>query len=294
MEKINKIFIINLEKDKDRLYKSIIELNKYKLNNYEFTNAINGNKLNNEEYKSYTSNIGYYITSPSMVGCGMSHIKIWEKIVKNNIKYSLILEDDFKFKNNFLNDFNEMIKHTPNNFDFLFLNSNIFSNKYLKFYDINDYFYKPLISVETVAYIMTLEGAKKILKYINKVSYHIDFQITLNHLYYNKQLNIIAAKKELIYQDFNDSNNTYNYNFPLIIDYLLNNYLLNYIYKIILLSIFSIKININLIIILILGYCFFPYALILLLIEYFIIEKNNNLISNFIFLYIGNLIKFLI
>lgn len=293
MEKINKIFIINLEKDKDRFLTSITELNKYNLTNYEFIKAIEGNKLSNDEYKSYTTSIGYYITSPSMVGCGMSHIKTWKKIVENNIEYSLILEDDFNFKNNFINDLNELMRNTPKNFDILFLNKNFFTNKYLKLCDINDYVYKPLISFETIAYIITLEGAKKILNYINKVAYHIDFQITINHLYYNKQINIISAKKELIYQKFDTSNNIYNYNFPFIIDKLLDNYLLNYIYKVVLLSIFNIKINLNFILILILGYYLFPYAFLLLILEYFIIEKNNNLLSNFMILYLANLFKVL-
>lgn len=294
MEKINKIFIINLEKDKDRLLSSVKELNKYKLFNFEFINAINGNNLNDDEYKSYTTSIGYYITSPSMVGCGMSHIKTWKKIVENNIQYSLILEDDFNFKNNFVNDFNELMRNTPKNFDLLFLNSNLFTNKYLRLYDINDYVYKPIFIFEAVGYVITLEGAKKILNYVNKVAYHIDVQITINHLYYKKELNIITSKNELIYQKFNNSNNTYEYNYPEIINYLIsNNYLLNYIYNVVLLSIFNIKINLNFILILILGYFFFPYAFLLLIFEYFIIRKNNNLISNFIILYLGNLLRVL-
>ena len=268
-------------------------MNKYNLKNFELTNAIDGNKLNEDEYKNYTSSIGYYITSPSMVGCGISHIKTWEKIVENNIEYSLILEDDFNFKPNFLSNFNELMINTPEKFDLLFLNSNLFTNKYLNLSNVNNYLYKPFIIFEMVGYVITLEGAKKLLNYANKVSYHIDFQLTINHLFYNKQINIIASKKELIYQNFDTSNNTYNYNYPFIIDKLLDNYLLNYIYKIILLSIFNIKINLNLILIIILGYYFFPYAFLLLIFEYFIIKKNNNLLSNFIILYISHLIRVL-
>jgi len=294
MEKINKIYIINLEKDKDRFYNSIRQLRNYQLNNFEFINAINGNNLTNDEFKSYTSDIGYYITSPSMVGCGMSHIKIWEEIIQNNIEFSLILEDDFIFKENFLNDFNELIKNVPDNFDLLFLNENILINKYLKIQDINNYLYKPLFLFHTISYIITLEGAKKLLKKINKVSYHIDFHICINHLLNNDKLNIIASKKPLIYQIFNTNNNIYDYNYPFIIDNFINkNYLINYIYKVVLITIFNIKINLNFVLIELLGFLFFPYAFTLLILEYFIIKKNNNLISNFIFLYLGNLIKYL-
>ena len=291
MEKINKIFIINLEKDKDRLLSSVKQLNKYKLYNFEFIDAIDGTNLNNEEYKSYTTSIGYYITSASMVGCGMSHIKTWKKIVENNIKYSLILEDDFIFKNNFLSDFNKLMIKTPTNFDLLILNSNLLTNEYLKLSNINNDLYKPLIIFQTISYVITLEGAKKILNYINKVAYHIDIQLGITHLYNNKELNIIASKKKLIYQIFNTSNNIYDYNYPQIINYFIsNNYLINYGYKVVFLSILNIKINLNLVLIFILGYFFFPYALLLLIIEYFIIKKNN-LISNFIILYLGYLFR---
>lgn len=295
MDKINKVFVINLEKDKHRYINAINQFKKYRITNYEFFKAINGNNLTDEEYKSYTTSIGYYITSPSMVGCGISHIKLWEKIVKENIQYSLILEDDFIFKDNFINNFNELMKNVPKKFDVLYLNSNIFVNKYLSLDNINDYVYKPLFIIEFVGYVITLEGAKKLLKKINKVAYHIDFQITINYLFYNKDFNIITAKKAIIYQEFNSSNNTYDYNYPLIINKIVeNNYILNYVYKLIVLSIYNFKINLNLVIIILLGYFFFPYALLLILFEYFIIEKYNNLMSNIIILYLSHLIKVLI
>jgi glycosyl transferase family 25 len=285
MEKINKIFIINLKRN--RLINSIIQLNKYKLTNLDFINAINGYELNDDEYKSYTSFIGYYLSSPSMVGCGMSHIKTWEKIVENNIEYSLILEDDFNFTNDFLNNFNEIIRNVPDNFDLLFLNPN-----YLKFSNINDYFYEPLLISEKIGYVISLNGAKKILNNINKISYHLDFQISINHLL-NKKLNIISSKKYLIYKNnyLNNYNNIYDYNYPLIIDKINRNYLLNLIYKYVVFNFFNIRINFNFFLILIMGYYQFSLSILLLIFEYFIIEKNNNLISNFIILYSGHLIK---
>jgi len=293
MEKINKIFIINLRRNKNRLINSVLQLNKYKLTNLDFINAIDGYELNDNDYKSYTSFIGYYLSSPTMVGCGMSHIKTWEKIVENNIKYSLILEDDFNFSNNFLNDFNELMKNIPDNFDLLFLNSNLFMNNYLKLSNVNDYFYEPFLISEKIGYVISLNGAKKILNNINKIYYHLDFQICINHLFNNKKLNIISSKKYLIYKNnyLNNYNNIYDYNYPLILDKLIKNYLLNMIYKYVVFNFFNIRINFNFFIILMMGYYLFSLSILLLIFEYFIIEKNNNLISNLIILYSGYLIK---
>jgi len=294
MEKINKIFIINLRKNKNRLINSVLQLNKYKLTNLDFINAIDGYELNDNDYKSYTSFIGYYLSSPTMVGCGMSHIKTWENIVENNIEFSLILEDDFNFINDFLNDFNELMRNIPHNFDLLFLNSNIFMNNYLKLSNVNDYFYEPFLISEKIGYVISLSGAKKSLNNINKISYHLDFQISINHLLNNnKKLNIISSKKYLIYKNNYSNNNIYdyNYNYPLILDKLNKNYLLNLIYKYVVFNFFNIKINFNFLLILIMGYYQFSLSIILLIFEYFIIEKNNNLISNLIILYSSNLIK---
>jgi len=44
-----------------------------------------------------------------MVGCGISHIKLWEKIV------------NFIFKDDFLNKFNKIIENTPIDYDMIFI-----------------------------------------------------------------------------------------------------------------------------------------------------------------------------
>ena len=129
-------------------------------------------------------------------------------------------------------------------------------------------------------------------KYINKVSYHIDFELCILSLI--KNLNIISVKEALLYQTFDNSNNTDNREYPLIIDKLLIRNDVNYFYKTVLFSIKSLNINIsiNTIIIFLLGFYIYPYAIILLLFEY--LYKSNNMISNnLLLLSIGFLFKIL-
>ena len=179
MNKIDKIFIINLDKDVERLNNSYKQLNDYNINNYERYSAVYGAAANIHDLDNYTTKIGKLIASKSMIGCGISHINIWKRIIKEGINKCLILEDDFILVDNFLNKFNNIIKKSPAEYDILFLSSNIVHNKNLKLYDIDDNFYKQLLISQTVGYIITIEGAKKILKYINKVSYHIDFELCI-------------------------------------------------------------------------------------------------------------------
>jgi glycosyl transferase family 25 len=291
MNNIDKIFIVNLYKDIERLNNSYKQLNKYNITNYERYSAIYAAKANKYELNTYTTTIGKIIASKTMIGCGISHINIWKKIVKEKINTSLIVEDDFILVDDFLNKFNRIINKAPEKYDILFLTSGQLHNKDLKFRDINEYFYKQIFISQTVGYIITLEGAEKILKYINKVSYHIDLEIFMTSLF--TDLNVISVKDHLIYQTFETSHNENNRNYPLILDNLIsNNYWLNYSYKVVFFSIKSLDININLnfIIILLLGFYLFPYAVILLFLEY-LYQRNNTIIGNFSILLFGYLLR---
>ena len=167
MNSIDKIFIINLDKDIDRLKNSYEQLDFYNIKNYERYPAIYGANLYNYELNSNTTNIGKIIASNSMIGCGISHINIWKNIIKEKISKCLILEDDFIFVDDFLNKFNNIINEAPIEYDIIFLTNNIIHNKNLKLYDINQHFYKQALISQTVGYIITLNGAKIILNYIN-------------------------------------------------------------------------------------------------------------------------------
>ena len=293
MNTIDKIFIINLDKDNERLKKSYKQLNYYNIKNYERYPAIYGANLSKDKLNSYTTTIGKIIASKSMIGCGISHINIWKNIIKEKISKCLILEDDFILTDDFLNKFNNIINKAPVNYDIIFLTNNIIHNKNFKLYDINEYFYKQLLISQTVGYIITLNGANKILKYINKVSYHIDFELCISSLLYN--FNIISVNEPLVYQTFDTSNNTNDREYPLILDKLIIKKDLNYLYKTIIFPIKSLNIDvsINVILILLLGYYIFPYAILLLIIEY-LYKPNDKIKLNTLILIIGYLCKLII
>jgi glycosyl transferase family 25 len=288
MNNIDKIFIINLDKDIERLNNSYKQLNRYNINNYERYPAIYAAEANKYELNTYTTTIGKIIASKTMIGCGISHINIWKKIVKEKINTCLIVEDDFILVDDFSNKFNTIINKAPKEYDMLFLTSDQMHNHSIKMRDINEYFYKQIFISQTVGYIITLKGAEKILKYIYKVSYHIDFQIFMTSLF--TDLDIISIKERLIYQTFETSNNINDRNYPLIIDNLLMNNKLNYFYKLVFLSIKNFEININVIIIFLLGLYLFPYGFILLILEY-LYKPNDLFLGNLSILIFGYIIR---
>ncbi len=291
MDKIDKIFIINMDKDIERYEKCKQQLMNYNITNYERYAAINGSKLTIKEKESITTNIGNIIASSSMIGCGISHINLWKKIVNDGINKTIILEDDFIFKKDFLNKFNDIYKYAPDNYDMIFLTDNLFHNKNFKFNDINSHFYKQFLISQTLAYIITIDGAKKLLKHINKITYHIDVQLCILGLLTN-DINIISIKEPLIYQTYNTSNNINDCYFPLVIDkFLLKHKDIKYLYKAVIFSIMGMDISLNCIFVLLFGFFNISIAIVLLIAEYLIFNDKKINVQTFLYLFIGYLLK---
>jgi|688.fasta_scaffold23459_5 hypothetical protein len=82
MNTIDKIFIINLDKDIERLKQSYEQLNYYNIKNYERYPAIYGANLSKNKLNYYSTGIGKIIGSKSMIGCGILHINIWKNMIK--------------------------------------------------------------------------------------------------------------------------------------------------------------------------------------------------------------------
>ena len=107
-----KIFVINLESQKTR--KEFIEeqLNKRNLE-YEVINAVDGKKLSEDHILQYYSKEFYenkhFSYTLGLVGCTLSHFFIYERIVREKIPYSMIMEDDIILTADFNKSFLEAL-----------------------------------------------------------------------------------------------------------------------------------------------------------------------------------------
>lgn len=114
---VDHIYIINMDKDKDRLMTVTNKCNELNIV-FERFSGIDPKKLLDQEKNKYLSNFNQYFMPYGIVGCAYSHIYIWLDAIKNNYKNILILEDDIifkkeKFYKNFENAYNEL----PNDYD---------------------------------------------------------------------------------------------------------------------------------------------------------------------------------
>jgi len=191
--------IINLEKDKEK-YKIMTEkLDKFNFCNYKRFDAIYGKDVYKkllDENKIYSLNEtrGIYLNN-HMVGCWQSHYIIWKNMIDNNIQKLLILEDDCQFCENFVEKYNKTIDLIKDKeFDILYLGysgTNVIFDKDLH---LLNYGYPRT----THSYILTLNGAKKLAKKLERLNYPIDE--IMGAMFHRKELIGYRTSQLLIWQ----------------------------------------------------------------------------------------------
>lgn len=132
----SKIYLINLVRRPDRLKNFLTYFNASDLKNFNLTkfDAIDGTKLDQEniplselataelqQLKTTGFRTKHYQLTMGAIGCYLSHVKVWEHILKNDSDVVLIFEDDAKIPENFLSEVNENIAYIPNDWDIILL-----------------------------------------------------------------------------------------------------------------------------------------------------------------------------
>ena len=225
---VDNVYLINMDKDIDRLKEVTKECDKVNIKFERFPGIKVSDLSQNILNKYVPEEIQKYGTD-SMIGCGLSHLFIWQDAIKKNYKNILVLEDDVQFTYDFNKYLTNIMKELPENYDILYLgylgNVGILcgyvETLYRKPSDSRfNYIHKPISPLGTHAMIISNKGLKKLLNLIIKIDDHIDQKIVLNE----KKLNIYASKKKITNQLWLDSNNSdiSNNKFPKIINYYLD------------------------------------------------------------------------
>ena len=117
----------------------------------------------------------------SIIGCNLSHINTWTKIINEPGKYFLILEDDVRFKKDWINTWNMCAKHIPEDADILYLGGVLPPNKVVLSRcteQVNDYWCQitdntiftatplPVFHFCAYSYIISKKGAEKLLQFL--------------------------------------------------------------------------------------------------------------------------------
>ncbi|HJD55434.1 MAG TPA: glycosyltransferase family 25 protein [Rickettsia endosymbiont of Pyrocoelia pectoralis] len=209
-EKNIRVFVVNLDRSTDRYNNISKQFDKNNLSHERFS-AVNGYtlevldqkgkiftglELKNDPLllsfdKSYivqcpSENINYYnnrkkqhyTLTAGELGCYCSHREIWLKMVRENIPYTLIVEDDAILDNNFQKQYLKLLRHLPAQWDLVYLSLIYFKDDIFQNVD-NNHYLKKIIKKgfnTTTSYLVSLEGAKKLLKY------SIDFNLPIDNM----------------------------------------------------------------------------------------------------------------
>jgi glycosyl transferase family 25 len=91
-----RVFIISLESELERRHKIGLQCKEQSLF-CEFINAVDGRKLPSEIATTVTHDFYNSKLTRGEIGCALSHLNIYSKMVSENISHALVLEDDAIF-----------------------------------------------------------------------------------------------------------------------------------------------------------------------------------------------------
>ena len=91
------VYVINMDKDVDRLQKVTANLKKHNIEFKRFP-AVNGKELSDAEILDKTTLLCRTLfCSKAIIGSSLSHMSLWKKIAESDDKWHMILEDDVSF-----------------------------------------------------------------------------------------------------------------------------------------------------------------------------------------------------
>lgn len=200
----NNTYVINLDKDVKRLENTRKILN----DNFTRFSAIYGKDLPQDKLdKNITKLCKYILCNRSIVGCALSHLKLWEQLISDNSNnYYVILEDDLNYINKDL--LNKLVDQLDKiDYDYINLFCEICGSYSCDDINIDGLkLCKSIFPLTTAGYIISKKGAQKLVNIVkNNIMYHIDFTIALSQYIY-KDLKVYVTRPNLVRPSTNDSN----------------------------------------------------------------------------------------
>lgn len=195
MINLEHIFIIHFEPLIQRKKYIDSQIKKYNiLHTYIKSNKKNDKLLYNSTEYQYNTKIYDRKLSIGEVCVSIQHFNTYKLILKKNIQYALIIEDDAIFKNNFKAGLQLACSNLPSNFDMCFISEccNLHSPT-----ESNKIVYKSSTSRCVTGYIVN----KKCLQYIiNSLPFQYPIDWHLNMINKNNELNFYWSEPCLIEQ----------------------------------------------------------------------------------------------
>lgn len=196
---IDNIWVINLDKSVDRFERIKKNMDSLNLKFNRFS-AVYGKDVSQEYMNDKVNSIcKSLLCNYGTIGCAASHKKLWSQLINSDQNAYIILEDDALVTQKSVDIINQLEPYIEKyNIDYLNLVCVNFGCTLQKTeFKIGEYeFGKPYMPLQTCGYIITKNGAKKLLEIINNTTYHVDFEILYVKLMHD--LNYYATTPRII------------------------------------------------------------------------------------------------
>lgn len=210
-----KYFVINLERTKNRLDTFYPNMKRMGFDSIERVEAVDGLKLDLSKVPlsirtrfdikkpRYDCRL---INTKGAVGCFLSHIKVWQKMVDENIPAAVILEDDMTplKSRDFLE--NGVLATIPSDADYVVLKN----QSYTPTSERADPFWMKIKSnfFSTEAYYVTLQGARTLLKYAFPLEMNVDNFVGILAAVRPEEFKVYLYEKNDLFKDVGLYNST--------------------------------------------------------------------------------------
>jgi GR25 family glycosyltransferase involved in LPS biosynthesis len=172
------IHVINLERRLDRL-QNFFNVNLNELMPLSIFRGFDGKQIKPTHKIQKAFKSGDYAYRSGIVGCAMSHISLWKKLLKDSTtNYMIVLEDDAKLCIEFKKKILYLLNKYNNQFELMFLHYNPYPNRpqnpelYSNKYPVAEYWSVEKSMKENMGsgagYIISKDGARNMLKHIEK------------------------------------------------------------------------------------------------------------------------------
>jgi len=172
------IHIINLERRLDRL-QNFFNVNLNEIMPLSIFRGFDGKQIKPSHKIQKAFKTGDYAYRSGIVGCAMSHISLWKKLLKDSTtNYMIVLEDDAKLCIEFKKKILYLLNKYNNQFEIMFLHYNPYPNKpqnpdlYSSKYPIAEYWSVEKSMKENMGsgagYVISKDGARNMLRHIEK------------------------------------------------------------------------------------------------------------------------------
>ena len=184
------IFVVNLKADGHKRERVLSLCSKFELEHAKIFPAVNGALLPSDILNGiYNSEIAIQKNKRELsrgeIGCALSHINLYKKIMSENIEIALILEDDIAFSKDFKSTLDDLLQsNLPEDWELILLGHHIDIDRYkdTRFniwskFKINQGHsrYRPSeVAFGTYGYLINNRGAARLLEEIKIIEKPID------------------------------------------------------------------------------------------------------------------------